>query len=59
MLSQEPSLSIVEDGCIFLNRFYIDTIYPVHWPTHYTKEDALNAKKSAENISTAIKKYLD
>ncbi|NOG83169.1 MAG: HEPN domain-containing protein [Planctomycetes bacterium] len=42
-----------------MNRFYIDTIYPVHWPTHYTKEDALNAKKSAENISTAIKKYLD
>ncbi|MDR4497206.1 MAG: HEPN domain-containing protein [Candidatus Scalindua sp.] len=57
-LLKEPSLSIIQDECIYLNRFYIDTRYPVHWPTHYTKEDALNAKKSTENISSTIKKYL-
>ncbi len=55
---KEPSLSIIEDDCIYLNGFYIETKYPVHWPTHYTKEDALNAKTSTENISTVIKKNL-
>jgi HEPN domain-containing protein len=57
-LLKDTSLSVIEADCIYLNGYYIDTRYPVHWPTHYTKEDALNAKKSAENISSIIKKYL-
>lgn len=35
--SKESSLGILLDDCNFLNRFYIDTRYPVHWPTQYTK----------------------
>ena len=39
----------------FLNRFYIDTRYPVHWPTQYTKEEASKVKKAAEHIRDMIK----
>jgi len=46
------------NDCRFLNGFYIDTRYPVHWPTQYTKEEALKAKKAAENIGVEIKKAI-
>lgn len=56
--TKEPSLSVIEDDCIYLNRFYIDTRYPVQWPTNYTKSDALNARKTTENIASTIKGIL-
>ncbi len=40
--------------CEFLNTSYIDTRYPVHWPVHYTKDKALQAKDAARNIAIAI-----
>jgi len=42
----EHNLQVLRDDCKFLNRFYIDTRYPVHWPTNYTKEEALKAKNA-------------
>ena len=54
-LTKKPTLKILMDDCKFLNRFYIDTRYPVHWPTNYTKEEALKAKSAAEHIRSAIK----
>ena len=36
----------------------IDTRYPVHWPTQYTKAMALKAKNAAENIHDEIKNVL-
>ena len=56
---KEPSLSPILDDCIFLNAFYIDTRYPVHWPTDYSKEKALKAKKSVQKVSAAIKLLLE
>ena len=43
------------NDCKLLNRFYIDTRYPVHWPTHYTKEEALKAQKATKHIRDVIK----
>ena len=54
-LAKEPNLSELLEDCKFLNRFYIDTRYPVHWPTKYTKEEAVNAKIAAEHIRDLIK----
>ncbi|HUV60097.1 MAG TPA: HEPN domain-containing protein [Desulfatiglandales bacterium] len=54
-LTKKPNLKILMDDCNFLNRFYVDTRYPVHWPTNYTKEEALKAKSAAEHIHSAIK----
>jgi HEPN domain-containing protein len=38
--------------------FYIDTRYPVHWPTHYDGETAVNAMKAAKKIRDWIKTTL-
>jgi len=54
-LSKESSLGILLDDCNFLNRFYIDTRYPVHWPTQYTKEESIKAETAAERIRNEIK----
>ena len=40
----------LEESCRFLNPFYIDTRYPVHWPANYDKATALKAKQMAEKI---------
>ena len=58
-LGKEPALQMLLDDCKFLNRFYIDTRYPVHWPAHYSKEEAFKAKASAERIGDAIKRALE
>ena len=57
-LGKKPDLKILMDDCRFLNGFYIDTRYPVHWPTQYTKEEALKAKKAAKHICGEIKNVL-
>jgi HEPN domain-containing protein len=47
---KDPGIEEIQEACRYLNAFYIDTRYPVHWPTHYDKETALRAKASAEKI---------
>ena len=54
----EPSLSSLLEECEFLNTSYIDTRYPVYWPTNYTKEKTLKAKESAKKIGETIKELL-
>ena len=58
-LVKEPDLESIMKDCKLLNRFYIDTRYPVHWPTKYTRQDAFEAKKAAEHIRDVIKNALD
>ena len=54
----EPKIEGIEEECRYLNPFYIDTRYPVHWPTHYDKEIAVKARDSAEKIRKWIKNVL-
>ncbi|MGB2929452.1 MAG: HEPN domain-containing protein [Desulfobacterales bacterium] len=56
--SNDPSFSQLEDDCEYLTTFYIETRYPVHWPTAFTKEEAEKAHRSANNIREFIKKKL-
>jgi len=55
---KESALSNLNDECEFLNTFYIETCYPVHWPTNYTKEKALHSKEAALKIAEKIKERL-
>ncbi|MBU0701225.1 HEPN domain-containing protein [bacterium] len=55
---KEPKIEEIEEDCRYLNPFYIDTRYPVHWPTHYDKETALRAKGSAEEIRKWVRGFL-
>jgi len=54
-----PNLEELRQACRFLNPFYIDTRYPVHWPAHYDKDTAVKAKEMAANIKNWIKKTLN
>lgn len=56
---KEPTLNHLVEECKFLNRFYIDTRYPVHWPTHYTFELAKKAEESARHIREIIRQLLN
>jgi len=56
--SKDPSFSQLEDDCEYLTTFYIETRYPVHWPTIFSKEEAEKAYRSANNIRIFIKKKL-
>jgi HEPN domain-containing protein len=57
-LGSRPELNCLMPDCNLLNRFYIDTRYPVHWPTDYSKEKALQAKAAAEAIRDHVKDCL-
>jgi HEPN domain-containing protein len=45
-----PGVSNIEEACYYLNPFYIDTRYPVHWPTRYGKVTAVRAMDAARTI---------
>lgn len=53
-----PLVSLLIEPCQLLNRYYIDTRYPVHWPTNFTKADAVEAHHAAQNIGDAVKAAL-
>ncbi|MBM3245027.1 MAG: HEPN domain-containing protein [Candidatus Omnitrophica bacterium] len=55
---KEPALSPLLSACEFLNTSYIDTRYPVYWPTNYTEEKALEAREAAKKIGETIKESL-
>lgn len=46
----DPSFHDLRDCCIVLNRYYVDTRYPVHWPNQFIKQDAEDAQKAADQI---------
>jgi HEPN domain-containing protein len=54
----DPSLATLFDECELLNSSYIDTRYPVHWPTNYTRERAHQAREAALKIGESVKKML-
>ncbi|PKL46483.1 MAG: hypothetical protein CVV39_07140 [Planctomycetes bacterium HGW-Planctomycetes-1] len=49
-----PRIEEIAEACRFLNPFYIDSRYPVHWPTHYDKAAALKAKQFTEKIGNWV-----
>jgi HEPN domain-containing protein len=55
---KDSNIAEIEEACRYLNPFYIDTRYPVHWPTQYDNETALKAQKAAEAIRMWIKAAL-
>ena len=56
--TKEAKFESIEEACRYLNPFYINTRYPVHWPSHYDKETALKAKKSAEEVKECVQAAL-
>lgn len=55
---QAVEFAQLTEACRFLNPFYIDARYPVHWPTQYDRETALAAKGAAAEVGILVKKHL-
>lgn len=56
--SHAPGFAELKEECILLNTAYIETRYPVHWPTAYTKEAAEEAHRAAEKIARMVREEL-
>jgi HEPN domain-containing protein len=56
--SKDPSLSQVREDCEYLAPFYVDTRYPVHWPTNFSFQETQKALQSASRIRTLLKEKL-
>jgi len=50
-----PEFKELKEDCIFLNTAYIETRYPVHWPTEYTRETAVEAHAAADRIARMVR----
>lgn len=55
---KEPGIEEIREACRYLNPYYIETRYPVHWPSHYDKESTNKAKDTAEKIREWIRGVL-
>ncbi len=53
-LQNEEQLKKIKDECAFLDGFYVDTRYPVHWPVNYTRKEAEKAHKAALKIRNLL-----
>jgi len=54
----EPAFAALKEDCITLNTAYIETRYPVHWPTRYTKETAEQSYSAAARIAQMVRDQL-
>lgn len=56
--AHEPAFATLKEDCILLNTAYIETRYPVHWPTSYEKETAEQSHTAAVNIARMVRNQL-
>jgi HEPN domain-containing protein len=54
----DASMEVLRDRCEYLAAFYIESRYPVHWPTNFTRGEATKAFEAALHIQEAIKERL-
>lgn len=54
----EPAFEELKEDCILLNAAYIETRYPVSWPTNHTKETTEQFHAAAANIARMVSKQL-
>jgi len=56
--SQDAAFDYVIEDSEYLNTFYIESRYPVQWPTDFSKNEATKAFHAAQNIRNFIIKKL-
>jgi HEPN domain-containing protein len=57
-LSKASLFDALEEDCEFLNTFYVETRYPVHWPTHFSRDETEKAFQAAKAIQSFVKKKM-
>lgn len=56
--SKDPSFEQLKDDCEFLTTYYVETRYPVHWPTNFSEKETQKAFQSASRIGSLLKEKL-
>ena len=56
--SKDSSLEQIREECEYLSPFYVDTRYPVHWPTNFSLQEAQKAYQSVSRVRSLIKEKL-
>jgi len=57
-LSKDPFFEQLREDCEYLTTFYVDTRYPVHWPTKFSHHEAQKVFEAAERIRSVVKDKL-
>jgi len=57
-LWKDPSFEQLREDCEFLTTFYVDTRYPVHWPTQFSHQETQKALKASARIQDMVKNKL-
>lgn len=57
-VEHDTTLAFLKEDCVILNSAYIETRYPVHWPTDYSKETADQSLAAAKSIILEVRKRL-
>ena len=53
-MGEDPSFEEIKAECEFLNTFYVDTRYPVHWPSNFSEQEAGKAFQASLRIRVFI-----
>jgi len=54
----DPAVDQLRDASEYLAAFYVETRYPVHWPTHYSLAEAERACEATEQIRSWVTRRL-
>jgi HEPN domain-containing protein len=52
--AHDPAADRLREACEYLSAFYVETRYPVHWPTHFSREEAQRTLEAAELIKSWV-----
>lgn len=55
---KDPSFEKLSPDCEFLGTYYVDTRYPVHWPTNFSQEDTQKALDATRRIQSLLMQKL-
>jgi HEPN domain-containing protein len=57
-ISQESTFEALSEECEYLNTFYVESRYPVHWPTDFSRAEAQKSSQAAEKIRSFVRNKL-
>jgi HEPN domain-containing protein len=55
---QNPAFSSLFDSCTYLQKYYVESRYPVIWETAYSRDDTQMAQEAAQRIIEFVKKII-
>lgn len=54
----DSSFEQLKEDCQFLNTYYVESRYPVHWPARFTLQEAQRACEAAERVRRLVREKL-